>query len=62
MQSSMEITYIFLIICAQNLNVVKQLMNFFFAIKLSSDFHKVQISTNYKKIILKICCHFRSSC
>jgi len=31
-----------------------QLVNFLFAMKLSSDyFYKVQISTNYKKIILK---------
>jgi hypothetical protein len=28
-------------------------MNFLFAVKLSSDFYKVQISTNYEKIILK---------
>ena len=28
-------------------------MNFLYAIKLSSDFYKVQISTNYEKFILK---------
>jgi len=36
-------------------------VNFLFAIKLTSDFYKVQISTNYEKLILYIRCPFHSS-
>jgi len=53
MQSSMKVTYIFSTYNVFKIIMLLQHLTFLFAIKLSSDFYKVQISTNYEKIILK---------